>query len=82
VVWNMALQGGGTIRHYLGAELSHVDKSMTIVAPDPTRHRRPSVIPALARPSGVAYVLTGHTHSNRNRSDHDGVIELNTPSRC
>jgi len=72
VVWNMALKED-EIRHYLGAELAHVDKAMTIVAlthaPPP-----PSVIPAL-RDLGVAYVLTGHTHSNR-IVDHDNPGEV------
>ncbi|HUJ58979.1 MAG TPA: PQQ-binding-like beta-propeller repeat protein [Kofleriaceae bacterium] len=74
VVWNMAMSDD-EIRAYLGAELRHVARGMTIVA---LTHAPPSpeVIDAL-RELGVAYVLTGHAHSNR-VVDHDGVIELNT----
>lgn len=74
VVWNMAMSEDD-IRKYLGAELAHVAPGMTIVA---LTHAPPSpgVLDAL-RALGVAYVLTGHAHSNR-VVDHDGVIELNT----
>jgi len=74
VVWNMAMSDA-EIRAYLGAELSHVAKDMTVVA---LTHAPPSerVVDAL-RELGVDYVLTGHAHSNR-VVDHDGVIELNT----
>src|SRR5262249_12092330 len=74
VVWNMSMPDAD-IRAYLGRELQRVDKSMTIVA---LTHAPPpvAVLPTL-RALGVAYVLTGHTHTNR-VMDHDGVIELNT----
>ena len=74
VVWNMAMSDDD-IRSYLGAELQAVPKSMTIVA---LTHAPPTeaVIDAL-RELGVAYVLTGHAHSNR-VVDHGGVIELNS----
>jgi len=74
VVWNMAMTED-QIRAYLGAELSRVDKAMTIVA---LTHAPPTleVIETL-RELGVAYLLTGHTHTNR-VIDHDGLIELNT----
>jgi MYXO-CTERM domain-containing protein len=74
VVWNMAMSEDA-IRDYLGAELSHVEQGMAIVA---MTHAPPSerVVDAL-RSLGVDYVLTGHTHSNR-VVDHDGVIELNS----
>ena len=74
VVWNMAMSNDN-IRRYLGAELSHVPSTMTVVA---LTHAPPfePVIDTL-RELGVDYVLTGHTHSNR-VVDHDGVIELNT----
>ncbi|HEY0193540.1 MAG TPA: metallophosphoesterase, partial [Kofleriaceae bacterium] len=74
VIWNMAMPDA-EIRDYLGAELSRVKAGMTIVA---LTHAPPSdaVIDTL-RSLGVAYVLTGHAHTNR-VVDHDGVIELNT----
>lgn len=74
VVWNMAMSEQD-IRGYLGAELSRVDRAMSIVA---LTHAPPSepVIETL-RELGVDYVLTGHSHSNR-VVDHDGLIELNT----
>jgi predicted phosphodiesterase len=74
IVWNM-MMGDDAIRAYLGAELAHVDPSMTIVA---LTHAPPSdsVVDVL-RELGVDYVLTGHAHSNR-VVDHDGLIELNT----
>ncbi|NVB81344.1 MAG: PQQ-binding-like beta-propeller repeat protein [Kofleriaceae bacterium] len=74
VVWNMAMSEDD-IRAYLGAELSHVPSTMTVVA---LTHAPPSngVTDAL-RDLGVDYVLTGHAHSNR-VVDRDGLIELNT----
>ena len=74
VVWNMAMSDDD-IRAYLGAELSYVAPGTTIVA---LTHAPPSqdVIDVL-HSLGVAYVLTGHAHSNR-PVDHDGLIELNT----
>jgi outer membrane protein assembly factor BamB len=74
VVWNMAMSETA-IRTYLGAELSHVSPDMMVIA---MTHAPPSdrVTDAL-RDLGVAYVLTGHAHTNR-VVDHDGVIELNT----
>lgn len=74
VVWNMAMSEAD-IRTYLGAELSHVPSTMTVVA---LTHAPPSngVADAL-RDLGVDYVLTGHAHSNR-IVDRDGVVELNT----
>ncbi len=74
VVWNMAMSEAD-IRLYLGAELSRVTASMTVVA---LTHAPPSesVTNAL-RELGVDYVLTGHAHSNR-VVDHGGLIELNT----
>ncbi|HTL36380.1 MAG TPA: PQQ-binding-like beta-propeller repeat protein, partial [Kofleriaceae bacterium] len=74
VVWNMAMSES-EIRAYLGAELSRVPRTMTVVA---LTHAPPAerVVDAL-RELGVDYVLTGHAHSNR-VVDHDGVIELNT----
>ncbi|HEY5946054.1 MAG TPA: PQQ-binding-like beta-propeller repeat protein [Kofleriaceae bacterium] len=74
VVWNMAMSED-QIRTYLGAELSRVPRTMTVVA---LTHAPPSepVVDAL-RELGVDYVLTGHAHSNR-VVDHQGIIELNT----
>ncbi|HUS27338.1 MAG TPA: PQQ-binding-like beta-propeller repeat protein [Kofleriaceae bacterium] len=74
VVWNMAMSEA-EIRVYLGAELSRVPRTMTVVA---LTHAPPAerVVDAL-RELGVDYVLTGHAHSNR-VVDHEGVIELNT----
>jgi outer membrane protein assembly factor BamB len=74
VVWNMAMSDDD-IRIYLGAELARVPRTMPIVA---LTHAPPNppVVEAL-RELGVAYVLTGHTHTNR-IVDHDGVIELST----
>ena len=74
VVWNMAMSEP-EIRGYLGAELAHVARDMTIVA---LTHAPPSEsVTDTLRALGVGYVLTGHTHSNR-VVDHDGVIELNS----
>ena len=72
VVWNMAMTDAEN-QAYLGAELAFVDHRMTIVA---LTHAPPTAaVTAALRDLGVAYVLTGHTHSNR-LVDHDGVIEL------
>jgi outer membrane protein assembly factor BamB len=74
VVWNMAMSNDD-IRTYLGAELARVAPGMPIVAlthAPPT----PATVEVL-RELHVAYVLTGHTHTNR-VVDHDGVIELST----
>jgi outer membrane protein assembly factor BamB len=74
VVWNLALSQT-EIRDYLGAELSRVAAGMTIVA---LTHTPPSdAILEILRSLGVAYVLSGHAHTNR-MYDHDGIIELNT----
>jgi len=74
VVWNMAMSEDD-IRTYLGGELAHIDRSMTVVA---MTHAPPSptVIDTLHE-LGVRYLITGHTHTNR-EIDHDGLIELNT----
>lgn len=74
VVWNMAMDDE-SIRIYLGAELSRVADTMTIVAL--THAPPPEAVVAALRELGVDYVLTGHTHSNR-VVDHKGIIELNT----
>lgn len=74
VVWNMSMSEDD-IRMYLGAELSRVDRAMTIVA---MTHAPPTVaITEALRELNVKYVITGHTHTNR-EIDHDGLIELNT----
>jgi outer membrane protein assembly factor BamB len=63
------------IRTYLGAELSRVPRTMTVVA---LTHAPPSEgVTDTLRELGVDYVLTGHAHSNR-VVDHNGIIELNT----
>jgi outer membrane protein assembly factor BamB len=73
VVWNMAMTEDD-IREYLGAELARGPRMPTVAL----THAPPSerVVAAL-RELGVAYVLTGHAHSNR-VVDHGGVVELNT----
>ncbi len=73
VIWNMA-DSDSAIAAYLGAELAHVDPSMTIVA---LSHAPPQpATVATLRSLGVDYVLTGHTHTNR-AVDHGGMLELN-----
>ncbi len=73
IVWNMAMDPE-EIAAYLGKELARVH-DMTIVA---LTHAPPAPgVIAVLRRLGVAYVLTGHTHTNR-VFDHDGIIELNT----
>jgi outer membrane protein assembly factor BamB/predicted phosphodiesterase len=74
VVWNMA-RSDDEVRAYLGAELSRVDRSMPIVA---LTHAPPSeAVVQVLRELHVAYLLTGHTHTNR-VIDHGGLVELNT----
>ena len=74
VVWNMA-RTDDEVRQYLGAELAHADKAMPIVA---LTHAPPSeAVIAVLRELHVAYVLTGHTHTNR-VVDHGGLVELGT----
>jgi outer membrane protein assembly factor BamB/predicted phosphodiesterase len=74
LVWNMAMTDD-EIRTYLGAELSFVPRTMTVVA---LTHAPPSeAVTNALRELGVDYVLTGHAHSNR-VVDHQGIIELNT----
>ncbi|MBX3161542.1 MAG: PQQ-binding-like beta-propeller repeat protein [Deltaproteobacteria bacterium] len=74
VVWNMAMSETD-IGAYLGAELRHVAPDMTVVA---LTHAPPvpSILRTLRR-LGVAYVLSGHTHTNR-AVDHGGLVELTT----
>ncbi|HEY1812623.1 MAG TPA: PQQ-binding-like beta-propeller repeat protein [Kofleriaceae bacterium] len=74
VVWNMA-RSDDEVRQYLGAELAHVAPGTPIVA---LTHAPPSeaVVQAL-RELHVAYLLTGHTHTNR-VIDHGDLIELGT----
>jgi outer membrane protein assembly factor BamB len=74
VVWNMAM-AEDSLDGYLGDELSHVPKTMPIIA---LTHAPPTdAVIRILRRLGVDYVLTGHLHTNR-IVDHDGLIELNT----
>ena len=74
VVWNMA-RSDDEVRKYLGAELAHVDNAMPIVA---LTHAPPSeAVIQVLRELHVAYLLTGHTHTNR-VVDHGGLVELGT----
>ncbi|CAN5842104.1 hypothetical protein BH11MYX3_BH11MYX3_14060 [soil metagenome] len=74
VIWNMAMRDPDVVA-FFHRELSYVPAGMTVVA---MTHGPPSpeVVSGL-RELGVAYVLSGHTHTNR-VIDHDGLIEINT----
>ena len=74
VVWNMTMDEA-SLDSFLDEELARVPKTMPIVT---LTHAPPSdAALKVLRKHGVAYVLTGHLHTNR-VVDHDGLIELNT----
>ncbi|MBV8759581.1 MAG: PQQ-binding-like beta-propeller repeat protein [Deltaproteobacteria bacterium] len=74
IVWNMVMDEA-SLDSFLDGELARVPRAMPVVTL--THAPPPDALLRVLRKHGVAYVLTGHLHTNR-VVDHDGMIELNT----